>query len=107
MISGPFPLVFASKEPPHLEIELAVTAISHAAAHHDGPEKGLYQYGGGYVHRETRFIVAGKGILIGLADFIAADEIDVISQEGRQLRQTVNITGLDQEILVAEELIRA
>ena len=38
-----------SEEPSHLEIELAVGSISHAAAHHDGSQEGLHQDGSGNV----------------------------------------------------------
>ena len=93
----------ASKISPNLEIKLAVSPIPDCSSEYHWPEKSLNQHCHIAVHRQGGCIRSK----IGFSDFVVCDQIQIASQQRRQLPQPSNISRLEQEVLARQKCIVA
>src|SRR5882762_9505771 len=98
-----FPPLATSEESSQLEIEPMVSPIPHAPPKHNRTDKRLNEH--------SRIEIVGKARITGihgavsLAQLVRRNQIDIVSQERRQLPQPVNVTRLKEKILVSEQFV--
>ena len=80
-----------------------IRPIAGGSGNFEGSDRRLDDDAHDAVHGYTRL----TGYKEGLSRFVGGDQVDAVAQEWRQLGQPANVAGLEQVVLIGNQLVLA